>query len=212
MRIKRILHMDSDIPSVYFPIGKLIDEGTCEFSTYKCIEYCPSGQVINKHERYTLTYFKNYLPINIFKKLFSDFKYLAAIPYNAKMIQWFAWGDCLSELTEKVAQIILMVQDEKIPQYGFTRNKRLWKILPSTDILNIGLSVDDLTQAKKMSIESGKMISHPDYESGYAEMIFSGEIVTRCNGWWCITNEETRNSDCTKCLTESTGCYSQPFV
>ena len=31
-----ILHMDSDIPSVYFPIGKPEEGGTCEFATKKC--------------------------------------------------------------------------------------------------------------------------------------------------------------------------------
>ena len=208
--MKRILHMDSDIPSVYFPIGKPNIGGTCEFATRKCMEYCPSGQQINEHERYALNYFKQHDQNNIYKKLLKDFSELSLVPYNAKMIQWFAWGDCPSDLTGKIAAVMLLLRDQKIPQYGFTRNKMLWEMIPASDILNIGLSIDDLKKAKQISIDSGKMTAHPDFNSGYAEMIFGGKIVTRCNGWWCIVQEtkETRNSDCAQCLKEGTGCYS----
>lgn len=204
---KSILHMDSDIPSVYFPIGKPEDGGTCEFATRKCIEYCPSGQVINDHEKHALAYFKRYTAGTVFKRLIKNFESLAAIPYNARMIQWFAWGDCPSDLTGKIAEIILRIRDEGIPQYGFTRNKMLWEMIPSSDFLSMGLSIDNLKEAKEVSIESGKMTAHPDFKSGYAEMISNGKIVARCNGWWCITEVETRTSNCGKCLTEKTGCY-----
>jgi len=209
-KTERILHMDSDIPSVYFPIGKLKDGGTCEFATRKCIEHCPSGQTINEHERYALNYFQKHNQDKIFQKMLFDYDQLSLIPYNAKMIQWFAWGDCPSNLTGKVAAVMLLLQKQKIPQYGFTRNKMLWKMIPASNFLNIGLSIDVLEKAKQVSVESGKLTAHPDFDSGYAEMIFDGKIITRCNGWWCIVEKtgETRNSDCALCLTENTGCYS----
>jgi len=208
--MEQILHMDSDIPSVYFPIGKPSDGGTCEFATRKCIEYCPSGQTINEHERYALNYFQKHNQDEIFLKILSDYNQLSSISYNAKMIQWFTWGDCPTQLIRKVAIVMLLLRNKKIPQYGFTRNKMLWEIIPRSDILNIGLSIDNLKIAKQVSIDSGKMTAHPDFNSGYAEMIFDGKIITRCNGWWCIVQrtEEIRNSDCSLCLIEKTGCYS----
>jgi len=205
----KVLHMDSDIPSVYFPIGSLSEGGTCEFSTKKCRYYCPSGGEINEHEKWAYNYFKKHNEETVLKKIMYDYKELSKIPYNAKMIQWFAWGDCPSELTEKVTVCILAIKDEGIPQYGFTRNRRLWEIIPHYDNLSIGLSLDDLDNAKEMSIINGKMTAHPNFQSGYAEMIFNGRIVSKCNGWWCITDAETQNSDCTRCLTNNDGCYSR---
>ena len=203
----RILYMDSDIPSVYFPIGKPKDGGTCFAATKKCIEYCPSGLEVNEHERFALRFFQKNNPSVITIKMIKDFGYLVSRPYNAKMIQWFVWGDCLPELTEKVANVIQRLRDEGIPQYGFTRNVKLWEKIPKEDRLNIGLTVDDIEEAKQISLTSGKMIAHPDFETGYAEMVFNGKIRSRCNGWWCKTEIETRNSDCTRCMSHGEGCY-----
>lgn len=205
----RILNMDADIPSIYFPIGKPSDGGTCFAATEKCMEYCPSGMEINEHERFALRFFKKNEATVIAQRILLDFGYLANRAKNAKMIQWFVWGDCLPELTEKVAKVILQLRDEGIPQYGFTRSVELWKALPKEDRLNVGLTIDDLDRALSVSLESGKMTAHPDFESGYAEMIFDGEIKSRCNGWWCKTPTETRNSDCTRCLIYGQGCYSR---
>ena len=202
---RRILHMDSDIPSVYFPIGTLKSGGTCEFATKKCMKYCPSGQKVNEHEKYALSFFKKNSIGDVSKKIINDFGYLANRPYNAKMIQWFVWGDCPSSLTEKVAGVILKTRDAGIPQYGFTRNRSLWGMIPNEDRLHIGLTVDNLKEAVKLSTD--KMTAHPDFEHGYAEMIFNGKIRSRCNGWWCITELETRESDCSRCMSHGEGCY-----
>jgi len=203
--------MDSDIPSIFFPIGSPKKGGTCEFATKKCIEYCPSGQQINDHERYSLRFFEMNSAQQIFEKLLVDYEALIKIPYNAHMLQWFVWGDCPSTLTSKSAEVIMLVNSQGIPQYGFTRNKKLWETVPAKNDLNIGLSVDGLKKAKRLSLKSGKMIAHPDISSGYAEMIFAGKVVTRYNGWWCsvVETKEVRNSDCSKCLKEMTGCYSR---
>jgi len=91
---------------------------------------------------------------------------------------------------------------------GFTRNKKLWESVPNHDSLHIGLTIDDMDEALAMSIQSGKMTCCPEFETGYAQMIFSGKVRTRCSGWWCITEKgETRNSDCTQCLAVGEGCY-----
>jgi len=205
--MRRILHMDSDIPSIYFPIGKIEDGGSCEFATETCILNCPSGMISNKHEKYAFSFFKKNDVERIFNKLLMDYNYLANRPYNAKMIQWFCWGDCPSFMTEKVADVIKRIAEYGIPQYGFTRNKKLWEILPSTDRLHIGLTVENYSKALGISKTTDKMIAHPDYDTWYAQMIFHGKVRSRCNGWWCVNEIEERNSDCTRCLSHGEGCY-----
>jgi len=198
--------MDLDVPSIYFPVGDVSTGGTCEFSTEKCRKYCPSGMSVSKHEKYALNFFKNENVTTVVAKIKEDFEYLVNRSCNdTKMIQWFTWGDCLSTLTDKMAAIISDVHDLGIPLYGFTRNRLLWEIVPNKDRLRIGLTVDNLKKALNMSTE--KMIAHSDFKHGYAEMIFKGKIRSRCNGWQCITELETRDSDCSRCLIYGEGCY-----
>ena len=205
---KRVLYFDSDIPSIYFPVGLPKDGGTCAFATKKCLEYCPSGNSRNKSEIYALKYFIQNDAEAITAKIVEDYKILTKRPYHAKMIQWHVWGDCLPELTEKEYQVIMSLNKLGIPQYGFTRNKRLWDLVPAKRDLNIGYTLDNLKKAKELSF--GKMTASPDYEHGYALMIFNGHIRSRCNGWWCITEAgEERNSDCRICLQNGEGCYSK---
>ena len=205
---RKILYFDSDIPSIYFPVGLPEDGGTCAFPTKKCLEYCPSGNSRNKAEVYSLAFFRENSAETIMAKMVKDYKVLIKRPYHAKMIQWFVWGDCLPELTEKVYQIVMMLNEGGIPQYGFTRNKRLWELIPAKRNLNFGYSLDSMKEAKKLSF--GKMTACPDYNRGYARMIFDGRIRSSCNGWWCITEAgEERNSDCRICLKEGGGCYSK---
>ncbi|KKN15556.1 hypothetical protein LCGC14_0985010 [marine sediment metagenome] len=204
----KVLYFDSDIPSIYFPVGLPETGGTCAFATKKCLAYCPSGNSRNKSEIYALTYFKENDASTIAAKVVEDYKTLIKRPYHAKMIQWFVWGDCLPELTEKVYQVIMSLNNLGIPQYGFTRNRKLWELVPAKRDLNMGYSLDSLKKAMELSY--GKMTACPDYQRGYARMIFKGHIRTSCNGWWCITETgEERNSDCNICLQNGEGCYSE---
>ena len=205
---RNILYFDSDIPSIYFPVGLPETGGTCAFATRKCLEYCPSGNSRNGSEAYALKYFLQNDAEIIAAKIVADYKILIKRAYHAKMIQWWVWGDCLPELTEKVYQIIMSINELGIPQYGFTRNRKLWELIPAKRDLNIGYSLDSLKKAKELSY--GKMTACPDYYRGYARMIFNGHIRSKCNGWWCITEEGTeRNSDCRICLKKGEGCYSK---
>ena len=204
----RIILMDCDCPSIYMPVGYPKDGGTCTFATEKCMQYCPSGMITNDIERHALMFFQESKATTIIDRLYAEFIDVMKNPRAEKMLQWWTWGDCLPELTEKIATVIIGLSNKGIPQYGFTRNVELWKLVPSHSSLHIGLTVDDINEALRLSVKERKMTACPDYEAGYAQMIFTGKIRSRCNGWWCITDDgETRNSDCTQCLAAGQGCY-----
>ncbi len=208
MENTRIILMDCDCPSIYMPIGPPSEGGTCAFSTEKCRQYCPSGMVANDIERFVLRFFLGNDAENIVERLHKEFCNLQRNPRAERMLQWWTWGDCLPELTEKVALVMASLHRMGVPQYGFTRNRRLWKMVPNYDTLHLGLTVDNMDEALRLSIEAQKMTACPDFDSGYAQMIFSGKIRSRCSGWWCITERgETRNSDCTQCMASGEGCY-----
>lgn len=204
----RLIMMDCDCPSIYMPIGRPEEGGTCAFATKKCMQYCPSGMVINDIERFCLRFFQENSASVIIARLHREFLEVQKNPRAERMLQWYTWGDCLPDLTEKTAKVMLGLIRYGIPQYGFTRNRKLWDILPSHDSFHIGLTVDDMDEAVALSIAHRKMTACPDFEAGYAQMIFAGKIRSRCSGWWCITEQgETRNSDCTQCLAAGQGCY-----
>lgn len=208
MKSNRILHMDSDIPSIYFPVGTIEDGGTCAFATEKCMEYCPSGFEPNEHEKYALEFFKTNDAKAISRKIIADYQELInETHYYAEIIQWHVWGDCLPELTDKTFRTMLDINRAEIPQYGFTRNRELWNLIPTSDIFRIGFTTDDPQEAIELSRATGKMLCSPDIEHGYAQMFHHGKLRSRCSGWWCITEEETRNSDCRKCLKLGQGCF-----
>ena len=205
---QRLILMDCDCPSIYMPIGRPSEGGTCAFATTKCMQYCPSGMVANDVERAVLRFFQDNDVDVVTEQLHKEFCCLQRNPRAEHMLQWWTWGDCLPELTEKIASIITNLHQMGVPQYGFTRNRKLWEVVPNFDSLHIGLTVDDMDKALKLSLENRKMTACPDYESGYAQMIFFGKVRSRCSGWWCITERgETRNSDCTQCLAAGEGCY-----
>jgi len=204
----KIILMDCDCPSIYFPIGPPSEGGTCAFATKKCMEYCPSGMVTNDIERNALRFFFENTDSEIISRLHREFREVLKNPRAERMLQWWTWGDCLPELTDKVSAVITGLHSRGVPQYGFTRNRALWEAVPDYDSLHIGLTIDDMDEALNLSVTSGKMTACPDFSAGYAQMIFDGEIRARCSGWWCITERgETRNSDCTQCLAAGEGCY-----
>lgn len=204
----RIILMDCDCPSIYFPVGPPSTGGTCAFATTKCMDHCPSGMVTNDIERQALAFFRDNDAGAIIQRLRDEFTDLLRQPRSEKLLQWYTWGDCPPELTGKVSAVIMGLHAGGVPQYGFTRNRRLWESLPCRASLHIGLTVDDMDEALTLSVSSGRMTACPDYESGYAQMIFDGKVRSRCSGWWCITEaKETRNSDCTQCLAAGQGCF-----
>ena len=208
MLVPKIIMMDCDCPSIYMPIGKPSEGGTCAFATEKCIQYCPSGMVANDIERSVLQFFQENNVIVIIERLHREFCEILSNPRAERMLQWWTWGDCLPELTEKISAVIIGLYKYGIPQYGFTRNKKLWELVPNYNSLHIGLTIDNMAEALYLSVESKKMTCCPDFEAGYAQIIFNGKIRSRCSGWWCITERgETRNSDCTQCLASGEGCY-----
>jgi hypothetical protein len=199
-----MLHLDGDIPSIYLPVGRPEHGGTCAFATINCLDYCPSGQIVNVHEKNALRLLKLKSPIELIASILLDYEMLTK-QGSANMIQWFTWGDCLPDLTEKVANVIINLNESGVVQYGSTRNKKLWELLPTK--CHFAFTMDNVDKAKELSKLSGKRTCSPDTNTGYAQFIFAGRIIAKCSGWWHITPKETRNSDCTKCLLQNDGCF-----
>lgn len=203
----RLVFMDSDIPSIYFPVGKPKDGGSCAFATKKCLEYCPSGQIVNDHEKAALLYFMEKPAEEVVFKIILDYSRCLDKKISTPILQWFVWGDCLPELTRKISLIISLIYKAGIVQYGSTRNKKLWESLPRE--CNIAFTMDDIDKAKELSVISGRRTCSPDINTGYAQFIYGGVITAKCSGWWChLIGGEVRESDCSVCSENKEGCFT----
>ena len=197
--MNKIVFMDGDIPSTYFPVGRPEDGGTCAYATEACLEACPSSQVTNLHEVKALHLFKTrgvkWLVRTILEELDEE-----------KVFQWHVWGDCLPELTGKCAAVMIELQKAGINQFGFTRNKPLWELVSAAGI-RMGLSVDSEAEAIEMSQRG--LVCWPDVDRSEARLHWKWQMVARCSGWWCtyIPTGEMHNSACRRCIIEKKGCF-----
>jgi hypothetical protein len=204
--MNKIVFADSDVPSIYFPVGAPNKGGSCAFTTPQCLEYCPSGQVVNEHEVTAFNLFREESVEDLIGCIHNEFTELTKDKRYEKILQWHAWGDCLPELTRKTALVITGLNHMGVTQYGFTRNRALWELLPMKDNLRIGLTVDDTKIATTLS--KNAIVCSPHVKTGYAQEFVYGKIRAKCSGWWTVLDSgETRNSHCTVCFKNGEGCF-----
>lgn len=196
----KIVFMDGDIPSTYFPVGKPEDGGSCAYATEECLEYCPSAQVVNKHEQAALSLFKKQNALWLAGTILDELG-------GQKLLQWHVWGDCLPELTEKVTAVILSLKSARVDQFGFTRNHKLWENVRSE--VRVGLTVD--TEREAVELSKLGLVCWPDVDRNEARLHWDGQMVARCSGWWCtfVDTGEVMNSACSYCIKKRRGCFFQ---
>lgn len=158
----KILRPISGTAGVFFPIGKIVNRGTCEFATNKCLENCVALLDFDYDEEYRVSdkkeiylQFMNRTAYELCPIIFEEMKGL-----QTNMLQWFASGDCTSQDEGKIIDIMKVLKAEtQVIQFGFTRNKYLWEAV--RDIIKIVLTcetVDDIPY------EEGYIYAVPDYK------------------------------------------------
>lgn len=202
----KIVFLDGMFPVIMFPVGLPSTGGTCAYLTEHCLKYCPT-QETNIHEVRALNFFKENNKNTIVNKILEDM-----CSYNLMHLYWWPWGDCLPEMTDKIADIMFSLSSVGILQNGYTRNWSLWEKInfaPQIDNLRIGGHTDSIEEAKKISKNYERVICCPDIAVNKAELYFKGEKVARCCGIWCdwLTKNETRIADCQECFMFKQGCF-----
>lgn len=198
----RILFFDNGGAAFYFPVGDPKDGGTCAFATRKCVEHCPSKSVVTEHEERVLKYFKETPVTEIVERCLRELKEY----FEDNHIGWFAWGDCLPELTEKTFEVITELHKRGINQNGFTRNKALWEKVPCLNNLRFALTCDTVEDAEFYSKE--KVVCFPEVSTARARVYYKGKLRAKCSGYWCFWDDlKAREADCAICLQNSKGCF-----
>ena len=195
-----LIHIEGKISRIYFPSGKIKDGGTCSFATKKCLKECGSSTT-NVREKYVYAFISQKNIFEICSRIYEEY-----IKSKTKLLQWFESGDCPKKDTNRIIEIIELLSKQKIPQFGFTRNRKLWEKVNEFDNVNFVLSVENRTRAENLS-EKG-CIAVPNYKTGKIKLYKSLEYVGSCGGAWYELEDVVLENNCYKCYEKNRGCFS----
>lgn len=197
-----LIHKEGQVARIYFPSGKIKDGGTCSFLTKKCDKMC-SASSTNIRERYTYSFISQKNIFEVCAQLYNDFK-----KSKAKLFQWFESGDCPKKDTKRITEIIEMLSKQDVPQFGFTRNKKLWESVNEFDDVNFVLSIEDKKKAEDLSEEG--TVAFPVYKTGKINLYKNRRRSGSCGGGWYELEEEKLvvENNCWECYKKNRGCFT----
>jgi hypothetical protein len=220
----KILYPFIDVPSIYFPVGKLEDGGTCEFASEKCLLECAvykhlfSDKIIDyriKEAIYITLTTQN--PSLVASKILEELKII-----KMNILCWFASGDCPTKDTMQIAQIARLLQFKGVNQAIITRSTKLHEILTKerfeldgSAVIGIARTIEDIETLKEDDIG---LFVRPNYEEGHIDF-FIKELnkfprKTSCIGIngiidsYKILPVESMNT-CANCLVKGVGCFTK---
>ena len=221
----------SGVAGIYFPVGKLKDGGTCEFADETCSLKCGAitdvpdcDKIPYEQKRDAFEYIINTNRIIVAEQIEEQMKKIYREKYSAvgKILYWFASGDCPSEFTKHITDLIKYLDKECIEQCGFTRNKELWKNIDDEVYrCKIVLTVEDKEDIESIGIEK-RLYAIPDYSTGRIS------LYSCKNGKLQYSNDCSRNysyhdkiaykvpvkkrkADCRICLNKKEGCFKSDW-
>lgn len=180
MKLK-LIHNDGTVPSIFFPAGLPKDGGTCKWATPVCLERCWSNCNPNELEKWILNEFQSTTADVLANRL-----HMELLDRGKLFLQWFAWGDCLPRMVEKISWIIHELDKRGVTQIGFTRNKKLWK--KARGVMRMAFTVEDKDEVMKYCRSpyvdhygskgyEHHIIAWPDYKVGETHLYWGTKEV-----------------------------------
>lgn len=202
----KILYPFSGVAGIFFPIGRIKDEGTCEFATERCLKECAAlknafDETIVGHEAKVATYkfMISHSVLDVCQQIIKEMREL-----GCKILYWFASGDCLRRHTDKIGRIMKHLSIEGIIQCGFTRNKKVWYTAENIPLARIALTVE--ANQRKPRNERG-IIAVPDYQSGEVKLYQNRTHLGSCGAGFQRRRLQI-STGCDSCYQQRVGCFS----
>lgn len=210
----------SGVAGIHFPVGKLGEDGTCEFATEKCLKECAAFKngteanrvhISNKRQAYYKVTQND--PQKVIWEIASEVKRM-----KTSVLYWFASGDCPSKDTEKIAHIMEGLSFLIPAQIGFTRNQKLWEKInslhygdkPITNV-RLALTLEKPYKSRLQQMSYLGTIAVPDYKKGIVNLYSCNRSHTACGAdivyVKTIDKIEEKKADCSNCYKEKTGCF-----
>lgn len=211
----KILYPFIDVPSVFFPVGRLEDGGTCEFASQKCLAEC----AVYKHlfcnhiihfqiKEAIFERFTTQDPLSLVSEVLSEMR-----EANSNVLCWFASGDCPTKHTERICQIARLLQMKGINQSIITRSHALYNLvrqkrLESYARIGIALTTESIKEIKGVGL-----FVVPDYKKGLIQFFTrtakDGLVFSSSFSAYDSQHKKTPPTNCKNCLAKRVGCFGE---
>ncbi|KKM67396.1 hypothetical protein LCGC14_1471530 [marine sediment metagenome] len=224
----KLLRPIAGTAGVFFPLGKLIHGGTCEFATDICLKKCvvvwdqkyDEEYCVPKEERIEIYQaFRDWDENTLSAQIFKEMQEL-----QTNILHWFASGDCTSLIEDKIVKIISILWNEgNVIHHGFTRNRHFWdRVNFSTNIVLTCEKIEDIPDIHD------HIYAVPNYQKKITYLYHHGEGNTKhfvgggCGGGYYTYDIVTKKLDipcdinevmsvnCKRCYKRKEGCFYEP--
>ena len=207
----KILRPIGGTAGIFFPIGKVEKNGTCENATKECLKYCCANWGIDHNEEYRVLdkekqlIYKEFINKPIFdlcSKILKEMKEL-----RCDILNWFTSGDCMDKDIERISTIMkLLKENSSIYQNGFTKNGELFGKIYNLNRVHI---VHTVKSRSEIGMGCAKIFAVCDYNHGTTKLYTQQQIdIGSCGSVeFKIKNLKFVN-DCRTCLRLQKGCFT----
>ncbi len=210
----KILRSTYGAAGIFFPVGKPKKGGTCEYASDKCLKKCYAmekdyDEVLNIPEEDKREIYKFFIEKSTLAVCSEIIKEMDEL--QAKILTWFASGDCLDKDIDRLYQTMVLLNEESIVQNGFTRNQDFYrKIVDGGVIDHIVLTLESLSPEHNPARKYPRGLwAVPDYEKGLVKL-YHGELGEEAFYGSCgsgSTRQVDFNGKEVEIVSNCTGCY-----
>ena len=207
---QELLNLDGKILAIYFPPGLPERGGSCAFASMRCLVNCLSYLTHNNITDKTFRAFQNYDSNKITNIVWDQLK-----NKKIKLMEWFCWGDCPPDLTEKVVGVIKKLSKKGVVQCGFTRNKELWKAILEVPNTRIGVTLEYPENYDSLDNYAKEgLVAVPQYDTGKTKLFYKttktrASTICGSNFMYDEAKQVSYEADCQTCFQNKRGCFTE---
>lgn len=204
--VEKLTNPDGRTSAIYFPPGLPERKGSCAFASMRCLVNCLSYLTHNSVTDYTFKTFQEDSVRGIILTILDELK-----DKTPKLLEWFCWGDCPPDMTEKIVEIMTLLSKKKVIQCGFTRNKRLWKAVLKIKNVRLGYTTEDLDEINKLARKG--LVAEPHYDSGETWLYWGAkkeQNYSTCGSSFMVdvATKISYEAECSECYKNKRGCFT----
>ncbi len=193
--------------AIYFPPGLPERKGSCAFASMRCLVNCLSYLTHNSVTDYT---FKQFQESRVQKIVSTIIKEIGN--KKPQLLEWFCWGDCPPNMTEKVVLIMELLSKKHVIQCGFTRNRKLWEAALKIKNVRLGYTTEEIDDIDDLAKKG--LVAYPIYDTGTTQIYYKTRKERHSFGCGGTFVEETATNisyeaECSECYKNKRGCFTK---
>lgn len=203
--MSKLTNPDGKTSAIYFPPGLPERKGSCAFASMRCLVNCLTYLTHNSVTDYTFKKFQESSVQKIVSTIIKELEYK-----DPKLLEWFCWGDCPPDMTEKILVIMGMLSKEGVIQCGFTRNKKLWDVALNIKNVRFAYTTEDVEEIDDLAKDG--LVAYPHYDTGETLLFYKTTKERHhvsCGGSFVVeqATKISYEAECSECYKKKRGCF-----